>query len=60
MLRIADGNVFVHAPGNLDFKGASYAFAGPQGESVTSALPTSSACAQQFASAAQTGEALVD
>nr|WP_268963830.1 type VI secretion system Vgr family protein [Paraburkholderia nemoris] len=60
VLRIADGNVFVHAPGNLDFKGASYAFAGPQGESVTSALPTSSACAQQFASAAQTGEALVD
>jgi len=60
VLRIADGNVFVHAPGNLDFKGASYAFAGPQGESVSNTLTKSSSCAQQFASAAQTGEALVD
>jgi len=56
---MSGGNIAVHAPGSLDFKGASYAFAGPEGESVASSALKSSSCASQFASAAQSGAALV-
>jgi type VI secretion system secreted protein VgrG len=60
VIRIANGDVQVHAPGKLDFKGASHSFAGPQGENVSNSAPTSGACASQFASAAQSGAALVE
>ncbi|KVT28800.1 hypothetical protein WK49_04560 [Burkholderia ubonensis] len=32
-IRIKGGNVSIHAPGNVDFKGASFSFAGPVSES---------------------------
>lgn len=60
VIRMAGGNISVHAPGALDFKGASYTFAGPEGESVSNAALTSSSCASQFATAASSGAALVD
>ena len=59
VIKISGGNISVHAPGALDFKGASHSFAGPQGESASNAVPASASCASQFASAAQSGAALV-
>ncbi|MCA8355562.1 DUF2345 domain-containing protein, partial [Burkholderia cepacia] len=34
-IRVKGGNVSIHAPGNVDFKGASFSFAGPVSESYT-------------------------
>ncbi|MFM0258048.1 type VI secretion system Vgr family protein [Paraburkholderia sediminicola] len=59
VIKMSGGNISVHAPGALDFKGASHSFAGPQGESAANSVPTSASCASQFASAAQSGAALV-
>ena len=58
-IRIADGAVHVHAPGALDFKGASHTFAGPEGDNVANTVSASASCASQFASAASSGAALV-
>jgi type VI secretion system secreted protein VgrG len=58
-IRIADGAIHVHAPGALDFKGASHSFAGPEGDNVANTVPASASCASQFATAAQSGAALV-
>jgi len=60
VIKISDGNVSVHAPGALDFKGASHSFAGPQGESASNSVPASASCASKFASAAQAGASLVE
>ncbi|PRY03120.1 type VI secretion system Vgr family protein [Paraburkholderia sp. BL25I1N1] len=59
VIKMSGGNISVHAPGALDFKGASHSFAGPQGESAANSVPTSASCTSQFASAAQSGAALV-
>ncbi|QCP52328.1 type VI secretion system tip protein VgrG [Trinickia violacea] len=59
VIKISGGNISVHAPGALDFKGASHSFAGPQGENASASVPASSSCASQFASAASSGAALV-
>ncbi|HKR47514.1 MAG TPA: type VI secretion system Vgr family protein [Paraburkholderia sp.] len=58
-IRIANGAIHVHAPGALDFKGASHTFAGPEGDNAANVVPASASCASQFASAAQSGAALV-
>ncbi|TGP40574.1 type VI secretion system tip protein VgrG [bacterium M00.F.Ca.ET.228.01.1.1] len=60
VIKISDGNISVHAPGALDFKGASHSFAGPQGENASASVPASKSCASQFASAASSGSALVE
>jgi len=60
VIRISGGNISVHAPGALDFKGASHSFAGPQGENASASVPASKSCASQFASAASSGSALVE
>jgi type VI secretion system secreted protein VgrG len=59
VLRIANGDVQVHAPGKLDFKGSSHDFDGPQSQNSSASVPASGSCASQFASAAASGAALV-
>ncbi|WGS49816.1 type VI secretion system tip protein TssI/VgrG [Paraburkholderia sp. D15] len=58
-IRIASGNIYIHAPGLVQVKGSPISFEGPEGSNpVVTSLPSKS-CAQQFAAAAQTGSALV-
>jgi len=59
VIRIANGDIQVHAPGKLDFKGSSHVFDGPQSENASASVPASGSCASQFASAASSGAALV-
>lgn len=59
-LRMADGNIYIHAPGLVEVKGAQHSFQGPASENATAQLPTTESCSQKFASAAQAGAAIVD
>jgi len=59
-IRLAGGNIYVHAPGLVEIKGAQHSFQGPASENAAAQLPTTEACAQKFASASQTGAAIVD
>jgi type VI secretion system secreted protein VgrG len=58
-IRIAGGNIYVHAPGTIEVKGAQHVFDGPAGDNASAQLAASKSCAQQFAAAAQAGSALV-
>ena len=59
-IRIAGGNIYVHAPGLVEVKGSQHSFEGPASENSTVQLPSTEACAQKFASAARAGAAIVD
>jgi len=59
-IRIAGGNIYVHAPGLVEVKGSQHSFEGPTSENSTVQLPSTEACAQKFASAARAGAAIVD
>ncbi|MBR7943588.1 type VI secretion system Vgr family protein [Burkholderia cenocepacia] len=58
-IRIAEGKIFIHAPGLVEVKGSPLIFDGPAGDSASAQLAPSKSCAQQFAAAAQAGSALV-
>jgi type VI secretion system secreted protein VgrG len=58
-IRLANGNIYVHAPGTVEVKGAPLVFDGPAGANESAQLAPSKSCAQQFAAAAQSGSALV-
>lgn len=58
-IRIAGGNIYVHAPGTVEVKGSPLVFDGPAGDNAAAQLASSKSCAQQFAAAAQAGSALV-
>lgn len=59
-IRLAGGNIYVHAPGLVEVKGSQHSFSGPASANAQAQLPVSKSCANQFASAAQAGSALVD
>lgn len=59
-IRIANGNIYIHAPGLVEVKGSNHTFSGPAGANDTAQLPPTQACSYKFASAAQSGAALVD
>lgn len=58
-IRLADGNIYVHAPGTVEVKGAQFVVDGPASESVSAQLGAAKSCAQQMGAAAQSGAALV-
>jgi len=58
-IRIAEGKIFIHAPGLVEVKGSPLVFDGPAGDNASAQLAPSKSCAQQFAAAAQAGSALV-
>jgi type VI secretion system secreted protein VgrG len=57
-IRIKDGNIEIHAPGKLDFKGADHAFSGPTRMDVTNPafkdMPTRKLMLNTFASPSAT------
>jgi len=59
-IRLAGGNIYVHAPGLVEIKGTQHSFQGPASENAAAQLPVTEACAQKFASASQAGAAIVD
>jgi type VI secretion system secreted protein VgrG len=59
-IRIANGNIYIHAPGLVEIKGSNHTFSGPAGANDTAQLPPTQSCSYKFASAAQSGAALVD
>lgn len=59
-IRLAGGNIYIHAPGLVEVKGSQHSFSGPASAHAQAQLPVSKSCANQFASAAQAGSALVD
>lgn len=59
-IRLAGGNIYVHAPGLVEVKGSQHSFQGPASENAAAQLPVTEACAQKFASASQAGAAIVD
>jgi type VI secretion system secreted protein VgrG len=59
-IRLAGGNIYIHAPGQVEIKGTQHSFQGPASENVAAQLPVTEACAQKFASASQAGAAIVD
>jgi type VI secretion system secreted protein VgrG len=58
-IRLANGNIYVHAPGTVEVKGAQFVVDGPASEDASTRLAPSKSCAQQFATAAQSGSALL-
>lgn len=58
-IRLSGGNIYVHAPGTVEVKGAQHVFDGPASENASAQLAPAKSCAQQMGSAAQSGTALV-
>lgn len=58
-IRLAGGNIYVHAPGTVEVKGAQHVFDGPASENASAQLAPAKSCAQQMGAAAQSGAALV-
>ncbi|WP_118179529.1 type VI secretion system Vgr family protein [Paraburkholderia phosphatilytica] len=58
-IRIAEGKIFIHAPGLVEVKGSPLSFEGPESANAAAQASPSKSCAQQFAAAAQAGSALV-
>jgi type VI secretion system secreted protein VgrG len=58
-IRLADGNIYLHAPGTVEVKGAQFVVDGPANEATSAQLAAGKSCAQQMGAAAQSGAALV-
>jgi len=58
-IRLADGNIYLHAPGTVEVKGAQFVVDGPASENASAQLTAAKSCAQQMGAAAQSGAALV-
>jgi type VI secretion system secreted protein VgrG len=58
-IRLAGGNIYVHAPGTVEVKGAQFVIDGPASENAAAQLAPAKSCAQQLGAAAQSGAALV-
>jgi type VI secretion system secreted protein VgrG len=57
-IRLSGGNIYVHAPGTVEVKGAQHVFDGPASENASAQLAPAKSCAQQMGGAAQSGAAL--
>ncbi len=58
-IRLTGGNIFLHAPGTVEVKGAQFVVDGPASENASAVLAPAKSCAQQMGAAAQSGAALV-
>jgi type VI secretion system secreted protein VgrG len=57
-IRLTGGNIYLHAPGTVEVKGAQFVVDGPAGENASALLAPAKSCAQQMGAAAQSGAAL--
>jgi type VI secretion system secreted protein VgrG len=58
-IRLTGGNIYLHAPGTVEVKGAQFVVDGPASENASAVLAPAKSCAQQMGAAAQSGAALV-
>jgi type VI secretion system secreted protein VgrG len=59
IIRLTGGNIYLHAPGTVEVKGAQFVVDGPASENASAVLAPAKSCAQQMGAAAQSGAALV-
>jgi type VI secretion system secreted protein VgrG len=58
-IKLTGGNIYVHAPGTVEVKGAQFVVDGPASEGASTQLAAAKSCAQQMGAAAQSGAELV-
>jgi type VI secretion system secreted protein VgrG len=58
-IRLTGGNIYLHAPGTVEVKGAQFVVDGPASENASAVLAPAKSCAQQMGAAAQSGAAVV-
>ncbi|GLS03521.1 type IV secretion protein Rhs [Chitiniphilus shinanonensis] len=58
-IRLKDGNIEIHAPGSVSFKGSGFDFSGPASMSFTNDMPQDKVCAAQNQVAVAQGGATV-
>ncbi|CAN7529627.1 type VI secretion system tip protein VgrG [Trinickia sp. LjRoot230] len=59
IIRLAGGNIYVHAPGRVEVKGAQFVVDEAASEHASAQLAAAKSCAQQLGAAAQSGTPLV-
>lgn len=57
-IRLSGGNIYLHAPGTVEIKGAQFVVDGPASESASALLAPGKSCASQMGVAAQSGATL--